>query len=412
MELLLTSRRIALFALLIAAVSLLAFSTTGAEARGQAKLRSALSLGKGAPGAGKCARLASSRARAAARRAGSPAAARRASSRVRARVMRRCLIRERQSRRARKAVLPTQVGGGLVVGIDGGYAGWSDTEIEERAELGAAVTRHEWDPEEPVDQQDEEMEVAAGEIHTRIHALLGGNQLTPPDQYRQWVLEFIDRYGLGGSFWDEHPEYDEQRYAITSIELGNEPYFGEMSADEYAEAVQPALEEIQRLNLPVTVVLPSRVYGSNTSWMDTLYTRIPNLNDLFDAFAEHPYWYGHDPATSGPAGPFARIETTRRRMNEHGANTKPIWITEYGESTASCGEECVPEDVQALHLQQMLSAIVTRPDWGVKMISVFQLRDRGTDQSDREREFGLLRQDGSEKPAYDVVQSAMAAYRG
>jgi hypothetical protein len=408
MELLLNSRRVALFALLLAAVSLLLSSTGGAEARGQAKLRSAVSLGKGAPGAGKCAKLASSRARAAARRGASASATRR----VRTRVLRRCLARARKSRRVNKAVPPTLVGGSLVVGIDGGYMGWSDEEIEERAELGATITRHEWDPLQPVDEQDDVMEAAFGQIHTRIHALLGANQLGDPTHYREWVVEFIRYYGVGGSFWDAHPELDESRYAITSVELGNEPYFGEMSVEEYAAVVGPTLEEIKRLNLPVTVVLPSRAYGSSTPWMDGLYALIPNLNDLFDAFAEHPYWYGHEPASSGPAGPFGRIETTRRRMNEHGANTKAIWITEYGESTAACGEECVPEATQAAHLQQMLDAIVSRTDWGVKMISVFQLRDRGTESSDRERQFGLLRQDGSEKPAYPIVESAMAAYRG
>jgi|SRR5690349_8231874 len=408
MELLLNSRRVALFALLLAAVSLFVFSSSDASARGQAKLRSAVSLGKGAPGAGKCAKLASSRARAAARRGAGAKAVRRA----RARSLRRCLVKDRRSRRIKKAVPPTLVGGPLVVGIDGGYTGWSDEEIEERAQLGAAITRHEWDPSEPVDEQDDVMEEAFGQIHTKIHALLGGNQLGDPTHYREWVVEFIRYYGVGGSFWDKHPELSESQFAITSVELGNEPYFGEMSAEEYAATVGPVLEEIKRLALPVTVVLPSRVYGSNTSWMDTLYALIPNLNDYFDAFAEHPYWYGHEPASSGPAGPFGRIETTRRRMNEHGANTKAIWITEYGESTAECGEECVGEDTQALHLQQMLGAIVSRPDWGVKMISVFQLRDRGTDSSDRERQFGLLREDGSEKPAYPIVESAMDAYRG
>jgi len=407
MELLLHSRRVALFALLLAAVSLLAISATGAEARGQAKLRSAVSLGKGAAG-GKCAKLASDRARVAAKHGAGAKAVRR----VRARALRRCLVRERKSRRAKPAVPPTMVPGGLVVGIDGGYMGWSEEEIEERAELGAAITRHEWDPAAPVDDQDDVMEAAFGQIHTKIHALLGANQLGDPTHYREWVVEFIRYYGPGGSFWDAHPELDEERFAITSVELGNEPYFGEMSVDEYAAVVGPTLEEIKRQNLPVTVVLPSRVYGSNTSWMDGLYTLIPNLNDLFDAFAEHPYWYGHEPASSGPAGPFGRIETTRRRMNEKGANTKAIWITEYGESTAECGEECVGEDTQALHLQQMLDAIVSRPDWGVNMISVFQLRDRGTESSDRERQFGLIREDGSEKPAYPIVESAMAAYRG
>jgi hypothetical protein len=408
MELLLHSRRVALFALLLAAVSLLGISATGADARGQAKLRSAVSLGKGAPGAGKCAKLASDRARVAAKRGAGAKAVRR----IRARALRRCLVRERKSGRAKPAVPPTLVGGGLVVGIDGGYTGWSDEEIEERAELGAAITRHEWDPAEPIDEQDDVMEEAFGQIHTKIHALLGGNQLGDPTHYREWVIEFIRYYGPGGSFWDAHPELDESRYAITSVELGNEPYFGEMSVEEYAAVVGPTLEEINRLGLPVTIVLPSRVYGSNTSWMDGLYALIPNLNDLFDAFAEHPYWYGHEPASSGPAGPFGRIETTRRRMNEKGANAKPIWITEYGESTAECGEECVGEDTQALHLQQMLGAIVSRPDWGVNMISVFQLRDRGTESSDRERQFGLIREDGSEKPAYPIVESAMATYRG
>ena len=70
------------------------------------------------------------------------------------------------------------------------------------------------------------MEVAAGEIHTRIHALLGGNELGDPNHYSEWVIEFIRRYGQGGSFWVEHPELNASRYAITTVELGNEPYFG------------------------------------------------------------------------------------------------------------------------------------------------------------------------------------------
>jgi len=299
----------------------------------------------------------------------------------------------------------------LTIAVDGGYAGWSDTEIQQRAQLGAEVTRHEWDPEEPVDEQDEVMEVAAGQIGTRVHALLGGNQLTPPDEYRQWVLEFIARYGLGGEFWIEHPELNESRYAITSIELGNEPYFGEMSPEEYAETVLPTLRAIEAFNLPVTVVLPSRVYGSNTSWMDSLYAYIPNLNELFDAFAEHPYWYGHSPAAPGSASPLGRIETTRERMDEHGAVEKPIWITEYGQSTAECGVECVSEQEQAQHLWEILTGIISHPEWGVKTFTVFQLRDRGTESSNRELQFGLLREDGSRKPAYGLVRLAVRLSR-
>src|SRR5829696_8166379 len=312
MELSTNSRRIAGVALVLAGLCLLFLGVSNAEGRSKAKVRSAVALG--AP-KGKCKKLAASRARSVASPAGRSQA-----SRTYSRVLRRCA-----GKSTKKVALPTQVGGGLVVGIDGGYMGWIDSEVEDRAELGAALTRHEWDPWEPVDEQDEVMEEAAGEIHTRIHALLGGNELGDPELYRDFVLAFVRRYGIGGSFWAEHPEYDEQRYAIASIELGNEPYVGEMSAAEYAEAVRPTLRALEALELPVTVVLPSRVYESDTAWVDRLYTRIPDLNDLFDAFAPHPYWYGHSPTEEGPAGgPLGWIETLRQRMDEHGAGGKAI----------------------------------------------------------------------------------------
>lgn len=340
--------------------------------------------------------------------------------RHRARILRqRCMARFRraaarrsQAPRSSAPSAPAPHFGPLVIGIDGGYAGWSDDETEDRVALGAAVTRHEWDPEDPVDAQDDVVLSAAATIHTRIHALLGGNSLGDATHYREWVIAFIRRYGVGGSFWSAHPELDASRYAITSVELGNEPYFGEMSASSYAETVRPTLEEIHRLGLAVKVVLPSRVYGTDTSWMDTLYQRIPNLNDLFYAFADHPYWYGHDPAQVSPAGPFGRIEALRRRMNEKGASEKPIFITEYGESTASCGGECVSEAAQAEHLSEMISAVSSHPEWGIEMLSVFQLLDRGTGSGDRELQFGLLRQNGTPKPSYSVVENAMQEYRG
>jgi hypothetical protein len=360
---------------------------------------------------GTCASRAARASRLLASRTG---AAKRRALWIRKRAQRRCHGQARQTgRKESQATASTsQTSGNLVIGIDGGYAGWSEEETADRIALGAAVTRHEFDITEPVNAQDALVLKAAAQVHTRIHALLGANELGDPTHYREWVIAFIRHYGIGGSFWREHPELEESRYAITSVELGNEPYFGGMSASLYAETVKPTLEEIHRLSLPVQVVLPDRVYGTDTSWMDTLYAKIPNLNELFYAFAEHPYWYGHDPAQISPAGPFGRIEVARRRMNEHGASAKPIYITEYGESTANCGSECVSEATQAQHLKEMIEAVVSHPEWGVKMLSVFQLLDRGTNSSERELQFGLLRQDGTPKPSYAIVHEAIEKYRG
>ncbi len=303
-------------------------------------------------------------------------------------------------------------GNGLTIAVDGGHGYWSDAEISFRAQLGAAVTRHEWDPTEPVDHQDEIVYAAAAQIKTRIHAQLGANWLGTASSYREFVVAFIKRYGLGGTFWKLHPELNEAAYAITTVELGNEPYFGDMSASLYAETVRPTLETIKSQNLPVKVILVTRTYGTDTTWMDTLYSKIPNLNDYFYAFADHPYWYGHSPEEGTAAGPFGRIGVLRKRMNEKGAAAKPIWLTEYGQSTANCGSQCVSEATQKEHLQKILNAAITRTEWKIGMISVFQLRDRSSNPTDREHGFGLLRYDGGQKPSYSMVRSLMQQYRG
>jgi hypothetical protein len=301
----------------------------------------------------------------------------------------------------------------LTIGIDGHYAGWPREEVEDRAALGAPVTRHEWDLYNPVESEEQQVIAGATEIGTRLHALLGGNDIGEgDDDYRDYVVEFVRYWGPGGSFWEEHPELDESRYAITSIELGNEPYFGEMSAEEYADAVRPALEAVAELDVPIKVILPGYAKGDDPYWIDTLYERIPDLNDLFYAFASHPYWYGHDPAEPGEEGSFEQIEALREQMANHGAGEKPLYITEYGESTAGCDDECVDEETQAEHLAAMLDAVASFPEWKVELLAIYQLRDHGTENGDREEQFGLLREDGSPKPAYSVVRDAIQRYDG
>ena len=335
--------------------------------------------------------------------------------RTRAMLRRRCMTRLRRgskhSQPTTGAAIPKP--GPLAIGIDGGYAGWWPEEVEFRTALNAAVTRHEWDPTQPVGDQDDFMLEATSEVHTRIHAVLGGNELGDAGHYEEWVIAFIRRYGAGGSFWSEHPSLDAGHYAITTFELGNEPYFGGMSAGEYAETVRPTLEAVKQLGLPAKFVIPSYIYDKDTHWIDTLYQRIPDFNSLFYAFADHPYWYGHAPSDASDGNsPFGRIETLRDKMAEHGGGDKPLFLTEYGESTANCGEECVGESVQADHIREMIEAVVSHRDWGVELLSLYQLHDWSTDSSSREQQFGLLQQNGTPKPAYAIARAAMQQYRG
>jgi hypothetical protein len=408
--------RLPVVVLVAASLAVLAgISPDGAGAAPRLNAAVAVGTGTATGGGARIRAICAKRARRATRSMATASAKSRRRRARRARsVRRRCSTRMRRAARSRdrRSRLIRPSADPLVIGIDGGHDDWWSDTIEARAELGAAVTRHEWDPDEPVSSRDELVLAAATEVRTRIHALLGGNDLGDPVHYRDWVLAFIGRYGPEGDFWDQHPQLDESRYAITTIELGNEPYFGEMTPTEYAATVRPTLERIAELRLPVKVILPSYIHGERTTWIDTLYEEIPNLNSLFHAFADHPYWYAHHPAEQGDNGPFERIDTLRARMSEHGAGDKPIYITEYGESTASCGGECVSEGEQAEHLKAMLDAVLSRDDWGVEMISVFQLHDWNTNSSDREEQFGLLRENGSPKPSYSIVRGAMQQYRG
>jgi len=394
-------------------VTCLAFVASVASAGATIKVGSAVTVGAKATGVkATCIREAKRKTR---RSNATANVSSTASRHARAALRRRCMAR---FRRGSKHTQPTASSvtpnaGSLAIAIDGGYSGWWPEEVEFRTALNAAVTRHEWDPTQPVDDQDDFMLEATTEVHTRIHAVLGGNELGDATHYEDWVIAFIRRYGVGGSFWSEHPSLDASRYAITTFELGNEPYFGGMSISEYTDTVQPTLEAVKQLGLPAKIIIPSYIFGNDTDWIDTLYQRIPNFNSEFYAFADHPYWYGHDPAdTSNGNSPFGRIETLREKMAEHGAAAKPLFFTEYGESTANCGSECVSESVQADHIREMIEAVVSHKDWGVELLSIYQLHDWSTDSSSREQQFGLLRQNGTPKPAYAIARAAMQQYRG
>ncbi len=46
------------------------------------------------------------------------------------------------------------------------------------------------------------------------------------------------------------------------------------------------------------------------------------------------------------------------------------------------------------------------------MISFFQLHDWATNSTEREEQFGILRANGTPKPAYPIVAAAMRRYAG
>jgi hypothetical protein len=123
---------------------------------------------------------------------------------------------------------------------------------------------------------------------------------------------------------------------------------------------------------------------------------------LFDAVGWHPYTGADAPANSVHMnGDSAQLNTI---MAAHGDGSKKIWATEYGIPTG--GPNSVSEQAQVSTVSSSLSVWYSKSFAGPMFW--YSGRDSGTSTSDREQHFGLLRFDGSAKPAYATVAALFA----
>lgn len=135
------------------------------------------------------------------------------------------------------------------------------------------------------------------------------------------------------------------------------------------------------------------------------------VNRFFDAFAIHPYSYPALPDEPGTGhwNTAQQLTTMREQMVSGGDGGKLIWITEFGAPTGT-GDGAVSDSVQAQTVETILTMARDIPWLGPAF--VFNLKDSGIDAADIEQNFGMLRNNFSEKPAYAVVSRIGNANRG
>jgi hypothetical protein len=125
----------------------------------------------------------------------------------------------------------------------------------------------------------------------------------------------------------------------------------------------------------------------------------------FDAVAHHPYPPNPGgPAVSAPGNSFAQTVELHELMIEHGDGGKRVWGTEAGSWTGT-SDGAVSEERQALLAGEMLD-LWARWDF-VGPFLYYSLRDLGTNDRDREDNFGLLRHDFREKEAFASFDAAI-----
>lgn len=217
------------------------------------------------------------------------------------------------------------------------------------------------------------------------------NELPDLDAFREFAKVAAARYQPKGIFY---------------WEVWNEPnismFLSPSDPIAYAGLLNAGYEGVKAGN-PLAFVIsaglaaaPDTEPGRHISAVDfarTLYQHEPRL----DAFGFHPYGWPEPPTSPEGWQGWRMMESNpdnlRALMTEHGDGAKRIWLTEYGAPTS-----VVSEDEQADFLESAY-ALAADSEWAGPLF-YYSFRDIGTDLSEPEHFYGLLRNDWGQKPGY------------
>lgn len=194
----------------------------------------------------------------------------------------------------------------------------------------------------------------------------------------------------------------------------------------------PAYEAIEGLNEPdfaarsyngFTDVPSSHQYPATRAFQNELYAAVkadPQTQNLpvlspamgravesqyltpigFDVAALHSYAWSTSGLTSHP--PSAGLDTRIGNIASLRGD-KPLWSTETGYfNKSSTDTRLVPESVSAKYIPRGLGEFFNR---GIDRTYLYELADQGPSTTAREENFGLVRFDMTEKPAYTALKN-------
>lgn len=204
---------------------------------------------------------------------------------------------------------------------------------------------------------------------------------------------------------------------LAALEVWNEPNL----ADQYSlHAADPAATDAALLKAayprikqeaPGLPVLAGTLAGADGDFLERLYNN--GIKGNFDGVSVHPYneWRDPDDAWKDEYKRWSFLKGVpwiHQVMSAHGDGDKGVWLTEFGFSTCGNGDRwCVNDQQQAEYIKD--SFRIARGWDYVKSALVYNLRNKGSNPSGLEDQFGMLHRDFSPKPAWAAYREAMAA---
>lgn len=204
----------------------------------------------------------------------------------------------------------------------------------------------------------------------------------------------------------------EMRARVGMVEVWNEWNLGAGSRPGGSRADPVAYARLAsrtfralKTSAPSVKVLVGGMGEDFPNWRWTRAAIDAGLLSAADGLSVHLYNYCAGKAV-GSDELAARADALRGILDQSGYPTMPIYVTEVGWPTHSgkCG---VSEMDAAVHsIRFLLEA--SRREW-IAGVWYYELADGGHDDREREQRFGLIRPDGSEKPAGCVLRQLGAA---
>jgi hypothetical protein len=270
----------------------------------------------------------------------------------------------------------------------------------------------------------------------RIVALLDGppswatgtsdRQVAPVDgqalvDYANYARRLVERYGTNGTFWAENP--DVPKLPIVEWDVWNEPYmsaFWHNGGDHawpdpggYARMFKTVVTEARKADPGARFMAEveiSTADASNQPFLSRMFDSVPDLAQYMDIAGNHPYvgTDGRSPEVCNAETTdmsnrynFCRVKTIRRILDRHGARGAELWLTEFGYSTCpSCSRWQVSEETQAQYTRDAFRLL---REWGVADGFIWWVyKTPQTNSTHAEDWMGLVRPDGSPKPAWSA----------
>jgi hypothetical protein len=223
-----------------------------------------------------------------------------------------------------------------------------------------------------------------------------------PADFAAYTAAFARRYGVGGSFWATNPSLP--ALPVQTYEIWNEPNRSDFwptvtgAADRYGELLALATPAIRAADPAGHVVVGGLSPSGLVEFLNVIEARYPKLIAQMDGVAFHPY--GTTFANTG-----ARIRILREWLDQHGAGSLPIEITETGWATPP-----LSESERAMRMNKLVQGLPLS-SCGISRIIPYTWMTFEAEPANPEEWFGIANLNATLKPTGVALEEAIKAVR-